>query len=271
MRWLSGPLDTVATFWRLQRRDGVTLGLTGHDRDVTFDGIVHRAAPGMLPSAIELDDSLDADTMDVSGALSHAMISDADLRAGRWDGAAVLVGLTDWQAPEAGHIVLARGELGSVEYDASGFRAELLSAKAVLTAPVAPRTSPTCRADFGGPGCTISLHRFTHEAVVQDIQGDGMVFAGIDAASAGEFIFGRLRWTDGANAGLSRGITGTDGAALLPDEPLDAEAQPGDRALLYEGCDKRLATCSQRFGNVVNYRGEPYLPGNDLLTRYPGG
>ena len=37
-----------------------------------------------------------------------------------------------------------------------------------------------------------------------------------------------------------------------------------------EGCDKTLATCAARFGNAVNFRGEPHLPGIDLLTRYPG-
>ena len=45
------PLEAMATFWRVRRRDGVTLGLTSHDRDLWFDGIVHRAAPGMVPSA----------------------------------------------------------------------------------------------------------------------------------------------------------------------------------------------------------------------------
>ena len=39
---------------------------------------------------------------------------------------------------------------------------------------------------------------------------------------------------------------------------------------LIEGCDKSLATCAARFGNAINFRGEPYLPGIDLLTRYPG-
>nr|WP_258893257.1 phage BR0599 family protein [Sphingomonas sp. SUN019] len=37
-----------------------------------------------------------------------------------------------------------------------------------------------------------------------------------------------------------------------------------------EGCDKSVATCAGRFANVANFRGEPYLPGIDLLTRYPG-
>ena len=35
------------------------------------------------------------------------------------------------------------------------------------------------------------------------------------------------------------------------------------------GCDKRLATCIDRFANVLNFRGEPYVPGQDALTHYP--
>jgi uncharacterized phage protein (TIGR02218 family) len=42
----------------------------------------------------------------------------------------------------------------------------------------------------------------------------------------------------------------------------------GDRAEVIEGCDKTIATCAARFANAVNFRGEPYLPGIDLLTRY---
>jgi len=44
----------------------------------------------------------------------------------------------------------------------------------------------------------------------------------------------------------------------------------GELVEITEGCDKMLATCAGRFGNVLNFRGEPHLPGIDLLTRYPG-
>ena len=46
------PLEGLATFWRVRRRDGAVLALTSHDRDLWFDGVLHRAAPGMLPSAV---------------------------------------------------------------------------------------------------------------------------------------------------------------------------------------------------------------------------
>ena len=37
-------LDNVATFWRIYRRDGILLAFTSHDRNLAFNGIIHRAA-----------------------------------------------------------------------------------------------------------------------------------------------------------------------------------------------------------------------------------
>jgi uncharacterized phage protein (TIGR02218 family) len=53
-------------------------------------------------------------------------------------------------------------------------------------------------------------------------------------------------------------------------EPPAFPPAAGDLVQISEGCDRMLATCAGRFGNVLNFRGEPHLPGIDLLTRYPG-
>src|SRR5438105_4990684 len=102
--FLSQPLEGAATFWRLYRTDGVTLGFTSHDRDLRFSGVLHRAAPGMLPSAIRRTANLSADSADVKGALTHDSISEEDLALGRFDGARVEVGVVDWETLE--HAVL---------------------------------------------------------------------------------------------------------------------------------------------------------------------
>ena len=60
-------LEPAATFWRVLRRDGVTLGFTSHDRDLWLGGVLHRAAPGMLPSAVRRTADLGADSVDVEG------------------------------------------------------------------------------------------------------------------------------------------------------------------------------------------------------------
>src|SRR3546814_9622121 len=80
-----------------------------------------------------------------------------------------------------------------------------------------------------------------------------------------------LRWLGGANGGCESAIAMSAGATLTLTAPPPFAADAGTMIELIEGCDKSFATCRQRFDNVPNFRGEPFLPGIDLLTRYPGG
>ncbi|MBO0749640.1 MAG: DUF2163 domain-containing protein [Porphyrobacter sp.] len=260
-------LEATATFWRVLRRDGVALGFTSHDRDLWFDGLLHRAAPGMLPSAVRRTGDLSADSVDVQGALTHDAISSEDLAAGLFDGAQVQLGLADWETGELA--VLYRGEIGALSEEATGFSAELLSAKSLLDADPVPRTSPTCRAQFCGPGCTLSGARFTHELRVAaiDLATNAVSFAG--GPTAEQFRGGSLRWLDGPQAGRASAVVDVDGAMLVLEHALDPQMPTGTLARLREGCDHTIATCAARFANAVNFQGEPFLPGNDLLTRYP--
>ena len=260
-------LEALAMFWRVRRRDGVMLGFVSHDRDLWFDGVLHRAAPGMVPSAVRRSADLSPDSAEVQGALTHDSLSEADLAAGRFDGARVEIGVVDWETLE--RAVLYRGEIGEVSEEAGEFAAELRSAKALLETDPVPRTSPTCRARFGGPGCTLSAARFTHEAVLQavDFEANRVTFAG--APAAGLMGEGSVRWLDGPHAGITMQVSRAEEAGLVLDLALDPTLEPGTRALLREGCDHTLATCHARFGNAVNFQGEPFVPGNDLLARYP--
>lgn len=259
-------LETTATFWRIHRTDGVTLGFTAHDRDLWFDGVLHRAAPGMVASAIRRTADLDQDSAEVEGALAHDAISAADLAAGRFDDARVLIGIVDWGSLD--RTVLYQGGVGAITEQASGFSAELRSAKAELQIDTVPRTSPTCRAAFCGPRCTLPASRFTRDSpvTVVDRETNSVSFAGI--ADYAVFASGTVRWIDGPLTGIAMRVMAVLPAGLVLDIPLPAELLPGTLARLREGCDHTVATCATRFGNAANFQGEPFLPGNDLLARY---
>jgi uncharacterized phage protein (TIGR02218 family) len=62
----------------------------------------------------------------------------------------------------------------------------------------------------------------------------------------------------------------SEGSQLTLQEPPPFAVVEGDLVEIREGCDKSFATCTGRFANARNFRGEPHLPGMDLLTRYPG-
>lgn len=267
MSWLEEPLATIALCWRIERRDGVAIGLTAHDRDLEVDGFRYRAAPGMTPSAILRSASFDADSMDVTGALTGAAISEADLLAGRWDGARVALFAVDWSDPVA-PVALGEGTIGAVEMKRGALTAELRGVAAALEAPVVETTSPECRAELGDQRCRVAMAGRRRFARV--VAADGAVLT-LDASepAAGAYAGGRLRWLSGGNSGLEDAIGVSAGTTVtLRREPRFAAA--GALVEVSEGCDKSIATCAARFGNAANFRGEPYLPGIDLLTRYPG-
>ncbi|GAA0488422.1 DUF2163 domain-containing protein [Parasphingorhabdus litoris] len=267
--WLDLPLTTSCYAWRLERADGVTLGFVSHDRDLIIDSLRYRAAPGMVPSTIALSDSLEMDSVDIEGVMTSAAISEADLMSGRWNGAMLSISFVNWESPTEDPLHLISGEFGEITRSGDAFRVEMLGGTSFLDEAIAPLTSPTCRARLGDRACKVSLAKHQAEMKVTQIADSSLEFSELGGQAA-DYIFGELRWLSGQNCGLSFAIIGGEGDTIqLAEQP----AQPvsiGDRALLTAGCDKNFSTCRDRFQNSINFRGEPHLPGNDLLTRYPG-
>lgn len=268
--WLEGDLTTIALCWRLDRRDGVALGFTSHDRSLVIGGLLYSPAPGMLPSAVSLSDGFEVDTLDVSGALTSDAIRGDDLAAGRWDGARVRLFAVDWTDPAGAQLPLARGELGDVTVRDGSFSAELRGATALLERPVVEATSPECRAELGDGRCRIAMAGRRRIVAVTAVVDAATIEVAAAEPSANAYGYGRLRWIDGPNSGTASAILRSAGARIvLRDAPYFA-MEAGVLVEVSEGCDKLFATCRARFANALNFRGEPYLPGNDLLTRYPG-
>lgn len=266
MAFFSSELEGVATFWRIFRKDGVALAFVSHDRALWFDGLLHRAAPGMLPSAIRLSARLDGDSAEVNGVLDHETISAADLSSGRFDGAAIQIGAVDWETLESA--VLYNGRLGTISYDGMRFAAEMESAKSRLNVDPIPRTSPACRAQFCGPGCNLSpvLFETTQPVIAVDRDTSSVRFGVADPRL---YVGGMISWLDGPFAGLRQSILAEEGGVWSVDTQLPEGIVPSTFARLRQGCDHNVETCRTRFGNVLNFQGEPFLPGNDLLARYP--
>lgn len=269
MSWWQQPLTTLAFVWRIERSDGVALGFTSHDRDLDRDGLRHSSAPGMLPSAARLTDGLDADDMELAGALTSAALTATDLASGRWDGARLTLAAVDWADPDAAPVPIVRGGFGSVALKDGAFEVALRGATAALDIGVAEEISPSCRATLGDRRCRVDLNGRRRRATVIAAVRSTMTLAEVPAAD-GAFEYGTLRWLGGDNAGLSARIVASAGATLTLAEAPPLPLVPPVAVEIVEGCDRQFATCGARFANAANFRGEPHLPGNDLLTRYGG-
>lgn len=90
-------------------------------------------------------------------------------------------------------------------------------------------------------------------------------------SGAGYFDFGIVTWRTGANEGLSMEVKAFVPGQVTLALPMSYEIQIGDTFDITAGCDKSLTTCRDKFHNVVNFRGEPYLPGTDKVVQVGRG
>jgi uncharacterized phage protein (TIGR02218 family) len=272
---LDQEVTTLATCWRLTRTDGLLLGFTDHDRELVIEGLTYRAASAYSRSAIASRAGLAVDNLDLEGLLDADAITEEDLRAGRFDRAAIEVFLVNWQDQGQGVVKLRRGTLGEVRLQGGLYRAELRGMAQALTAPAVEVYTPECRADLGDHRCKVDLAALTVPGSVASA-ADRRTIVTSDTTdplpgASGLYDGGVLSWTSGANAGLRMEVKSWNAPSrtLVLFLPMPYAIQPGDVFTVHPGCDKRLATCRDIFANVLNFRGEPFVPGLDALGRYP--
>ena len=272
---LGQGVTTVCRAWRVTRKDGVAYGFTDHDRDLAFDGAVFKASSGMTARALQQSTGLSVDNSETVGALSDAAVEERDLAAGRFDGAEVRAWLVNW-ADTGQRIEQFRGSFGEISRAGGAFKAELRGLTDQLNQPQGRIFQRNCAAILGDARCGVDLTLPGHavEVAISGFDALGrIVLAGLDGFAPRWFERGRLWALTGAAAGLV-GVIKLDrqaGAARVIDlwHKLGADLAEGDMLRLEVGCDRSVATCKAKFGNFLNYRGFPHIPGEDWLASYP--
>lgn len=272
-----GELSKLATCWRIERTDGVVLGFTSHDQPLTIGGVEYDPAGGFDASSLASDTEMSAGDVEVIGALDSDFITAEALLAGVYDKAAVEMFVVDWGDLTLPKRVLRRGWIGEIAQSGGNFRTELRGLGQKLQGPLLEAFSPECRADLGDSRCKVNLEALkvagTVTAVTDGSLGaarDNRIFfaAGLNQPD-GWFTYGTVRWTGGRNDGRSAEIRSYAAGRVELWEPMGFDIAAGDAFLIYPGCDKRAETCSGKFGNIVNMRAEPHVPGLDSMFRYP--
>lgn len=145
--------------WLLRRADGVELGFTDHDRDLVVEGVTCRAASGWTAGAADSAVGLSAGSAAVAGGLDDTAITDADVEAGLYDGAAVTLWRVDWDRPDL-KVRLWTATLARIKRDGAGFTAELEGPLATLERVVGRTFGRDCDAMLGDGRCGVDLEAF---------------------------------------------------------------------------------------------------------------
>ena len=272
---LRSGITTLCRCWDITRADGSAMGFTDHDGDLVFGEVHYGADTGLSAMALQQTTGMAVDNTEALGALRDEAIREADIEAGRYDGAEVRAWLVNW-ADVAQRHVLFRGTIGEIRRFGDGFEAELRGLTQPLNLPFGRAYQKPCSAVLGDHGCRVDLSdpQFSASVPLLEVEERRVFrFSGLGSFDEGWFQSGRLIAQGGAAEGLigvikrDRSEGGTRTIELW--HPLRAGIAPPALVRLEAGCDKRMPTCRGKFNNILNFQGFPDIPGDDWSVSDP--
>jgi uncharacterized phage protein (TIGR02218 family) len=275
---LDGRLQTLALCVKLTRLDGTVMGFTSHDRSIKLvedddSEVTYEANSSVEPSAVRSETGVGVDNLEVVGLLRSASISEDDILRGIYDGAALEVFFVNWRDHTQGRIVLMTGVIGEVSMRTGAFTAEVRSLSQLIQQQFGELTSSLCRVrQLGDARCKVDLAPFQETHTVDEVINGYQLRFGGDAHADDYYTYGRAVGVTGANTGYEREIKdhsqGGGGSTITLHEPFPYDVAEGDTFMLEAGCDRKFSTCKNKFDNVVNFRGEPHVPGNGKMLKF---
>lgn len=297
-RW-SSVNPRMALFMKVSKVIGVTTvtqAFTSNTRDMELPGhpgITFRSAVGISPTAVQ--SMLNAvTTMELQGIYQSGIFERTDVIAGKWDFADVEIFSAAWDLPALGELVHFKGNLGDIKDYGEYFTAEGRGLIARLSQDPATVTSRNCRVTkFKNSQCGFTGTTVTIGATTYNLDYTGAPAISIDSTRRTVFFLGTY-WTDqlvplpippdaffangvitgetGANAGISREILKSSYSSgkmrISTKRAFPFDVAGGDEFTIKAGCNRTVEDC-KKYGNIINFRGEPYVPGIESMNRIP--
>ena len=256
----------------LTRPDGQSFGFIEHDVSIstTFNGNSISLQPqrGLKSSITQSNARGVPGHQTFVGFLSSTDFREEELLGGLFEGSEVQIFMLDAAEPPTeiipGEVIfIGKFFMGEIKVVDGVFQAEIVTLADRLKTSVIEVTSPTCRAKFGDNRCGVNLANYTISTTVQDIPDSKTVVVADDVS--GLFMkYGYIQFTGGKLKNIRFDVSNLVGTSELKMfMPFHYYPQVGDPLDVVAGCDKTKNTCSNTYSNIVNFRGEPNLPGAD--------
>jgi uncharacterized phage protein (TIGR02218 family) len=267
-------MSYVADCYTFTLATGLILTYTNADVPVTLNGYVYLANSILVnglkykcTTGLEVDQqkiTIAAKTTDtLSGgapflqAIGQGVLDGAEIQRER-------AFLNSWSAADAanpiGSVILFKGRVGTIDSIGRTSAEITVNSDLVLLDLMMPRNiySPACQHVLYDSGCGLVKSAFATAGTA----GAGSSFSKINwSGASANFNQGRIIFSSGLNTGVSATIkTSNPGISLTLAYPLYVAPATGDNFAAYWGCDHTKKTCDQKFNNLANFRGFPFVP-----------
>jgi len=258
---------------------GAVFRWTNADVPLKVSGQTFATGPLFSRGSTRITTGIEVDSLRVTMAADSSVLLNgsplvAFAAAGGLDGARVQlerIFMPSWGDTSAGTILLFAGRVSNVVCKRLEVELEVKSDTELLDVQM-PRVlyQPGCSNTIYDSNCALARSAWRASSAVVGIVPGGSSFTHNLSQADGFFDLGVVTMTSGACAGVSRtikrfyNVTGNHTFQVVA--PWPAAIGVGDTFDVVPGCDKTQSTCKNKFNNVLNFRGFPYVPAPETVT-----
>lgn len=280
---LASPEFIVADAYTFYLVDGTILRYTNGDTDIVYNGNTYSAGGnngaifnGGVNTELSWKTGLEVDTLKFDVAPRSATVEGYDwfsaIRNGLFDGAQFSLGrfyMSTYGDTSAGLLIVFNGRTGEIDIDRTKVSFNINGFTELFNQPI-PRNlyQTNCLNTLYDSACTLSQISFAISGTVSSGSTGSVINCGLSQAT-GYFTLGKMQFTSGINNGLWRTVQqyihGSPSTINI-NIPFYTSPSASDTFTIYPGCDKTMSTCTNKFSNLVNFRGFPFIPENSTAV-----
>jgi uncharacterized phage protein (TIGR02218 family) len=268
--WLQSATELrMADLYTITLKSGTVLRYTTWDSSLTVLGNTFLTGPPNIERThIEEKLGMEVATIEltIQASLTDVVNGTPILQAiglGLWDGAAFRIDrlFMDPAGNQIGTVIRFSGVVGPVdELTRSYVKLTINAGTQYLTMQLPPIImQPNCVHTLFDAGCGLVKSSFAENNAVQGGSTVNKIIS-LSAKADGYYDNGQIVFTSGPNNGLTKAVKQYFIKTFYFNSPLPFAPNAGDAFTAYPGDDKTQATCQNKFNNLANFGGFPYVP-----------
>lgn len=263
----------IADLYTFTLTNGQVIRYTSADFNISYAGNVYSCKnAGIARSEISWQTGLSVDdvTIEMNPSASD-MVGNVTLvqafRNGTFDGAEIQLDMAFYtEGWENDPLILSKVFVGSVNIDevsGSYVKINVVSPTAGLGGSFPANIyQASCQYSLYGAGCNANRNDFAEYSSVQKGSTKKQIVCS-PTKPDGYYQNGIILFTSGANVNIRKSIKIYTNGLITLSTPLQYVPQVGNTFAVFAGCDKTLSTCKNKFNNLSNFSGTPFIPSAD--------
>jgi uncharacterized phage protein (TIGR02218 family) len=264
----------LTKIFTIRRKNKPDLHFTECDINLIVGGNTFTASNGFIASEVGLSSFSRSQQVELTIFENDLGVTREDIQAGVYDNQSATIEMVDFRNTGLGTIHYFSGFTSESSVGDDGFVHIVIEGLMTRNRAIADESfSSSCRNELGDSRCMFNIEGAAANFTITSLVGNNAFITNSLINPTDHWKEGFIKWTGGDNDQQSIEVRGS--TFSTPNTTIVLWSRPayplvvGVTGRVYLGCAKTVTDCLARFNNILNFRGEPYIPSQSTTAKQP--